>query len=77
MNKKSLLLGWTKYNHSILRGILPERDEAKNFVKITSDLSNLNISSVNIIGYSDNCYIVEYNEGETKNSMKVYFTDLM
>lgn len=75
MCKKSLIR-WTKYNHSILNGVLPGDEETSVFRRTISELSANNISSMSIAAFDDDCYLVEYLEGYTKKSMKILISEI-
>jgi|LSQX01.1.fsa_nt_gb hypothetical protein len=75
MSKKGLMR-WVKYNHNILNGILPGNEEVNNYRKLISDLSDSDITAPNIIGFDEDCYIVEYLEGKKKKSIKVLISEI-
>lgn len=70
------LIRWVKYNHNVLNGILPEGGEVDNYKKIISELSARNISSMMIVAFDEDSYIIEYLEDQKKKSMKVLISEV-
>lgn len=76
MSKKSLIIRWIKYNHDILNGVLPGSEETNSFRKLLSELSARNISSLMIAGFCHDSYVVEYLEGQTKKTMRIFISEI-